>query len=90
MKILRGIVHDGKVTLSADSQLEEGTPVLIVVDAPADAAASSPSLEEALSVSAAQSLHQPARLMDLQGLGREIWQGEEAGTYLNRLRDDWG
>jgi hypothetical protein len=31
-----------------------------------------------------------ANLMDLQGLGREIWQGEEATAYVNRLRDDWG
>ena len=28
-------------------------------------------------------------LMDLEGLGREIWAGEEAQDYISRLRDEW-
>lgn len=29
------------------------------------------------------------RLMDLKGLGKEIWQGEDAQAYVDRLRDEW-
>ncbi len=29
------------------------------------------------------------RLMDLKGLGKEIWQGEDAQAYVDRLRDMW-
>ena len=29
------------------------------------------------------------RLMDLKGLGKEIWQGEDAQVYVDRLRDEW-
>jgi hypothetical protein len=32
---------------------------------------------------------QASRLMDLKGLGKEIWQGEDAQDYINRLRDEW-
>jgi hypothetical protein len=28
-------------------------------------------------------------LMELEGLGREIWAGEDAQHYVNRLRDEW-
>lgn len=29
------------------------------------------------------------RLMDLQGLGKEIWQGIDAQEYVNQLRREW-
>ena len=28
-------------------------------------------------------------LMELEGLGTEIWAGEDAQAYVNRLRDEW-
>ena len=28
-------------------------------------------------------------LMELEGLGKEIWAGEDAQAYVNRLRDEW-
>ena len=28
-------------------------------------------------------------LMDLEGLGKEIWAGEDAQAYVSRLRDEW-
>lgn len=28
-------------------------------------------------------------LMDLEGLGREIWAGEDAQDYVSRLRSEW-
>ncbi len=35
---------------------------------------------------------QPARkhrLSELRGLGKEIWQGIDAQTYINQQRDEW-
>ena len=29
-------------------------------------------------------------LLDLEGLGREIWEAEDAQAYVDRLRDEWG
>lgn len=29
-------------------------------------------------------------LMDLEGLGSEIWADEDAQEYVSRLRDEWG
>lgn len=29
-------------------------------------------------------------LSSLRGLGKEIWKGVDAKTYVNRLRDEWG
>lgn len=29
------------------------------------------------------------RLSELRGLGKEIWQGINAQTYVNQLRDEW-
>jgi hypothetical protein len=26
---------------------------------------------------------------DLRGLGKEIWRGVDAQTYVNELRDEW-
>lgn len=42
----------------------------------------------------AQGLAKPAadkrkRLSDLQGLGKEIWQGIDAQEYVNQLRREW-
>ncbi len=28
-------------------------------------------------------------LLELQGLGKEIWQGVDAQEYINELRDEW-
>ena len=28
-------------------------------------------------------------LFELQGLGKEIWQGVDAQEYINELRDEW-
>lgn len=28
-------------------------------------------------------------LMELEGLGREVWAGEDAQEYVSRLRDEW-
>ncbi len=30
-----------------------------------------------------------SRLIDLKGLGKEIWQDEDTQDYINRLRDEW-
>ena len=30
-----------------------------------------------------------AHWRDLHGLGSEIWEGEDAQEYVNRLRDEW-
>ena len=33
---------------------------------------------------------QPKRsLMELHGLGKEIWEGVDAQEYVNRLREEW-
>ncbi len=29
------------------------------------------------------------RITELQGLGREIWEGVDAREYINELRDEW-
>jgi hypothetical protein len=29
------------------------------------------------------------RLLELKGLGREIWHGEDAQAYVDGLRDEW-
>lgn len=28
-------------------------------------------------------------IMELQGLGREVWQGVDPEKYINELRDEW-
>jgi len=28
-------------------------------------------------------------IMDLQGLGKEIWEGIDPAEYVSRLRDEW-
>ncbi|HEY7067285.1 MAG TPA: hypothetical protein VII06_37835 [Chloroflexota bacterium] len=30
-----------------------------------------------------------SHLMDLKGLGKELWLGEDAQDCVNRLRDEW-
>ncbi|WP_119065699.1 hypothetical protein [Aggregatilinea lenta] len=30
------------------------------------------------------------RLSELRGLGADIWQGVDVGTYIDELRDGWG
>jgi hypothetical protein len=40
---------------------------------------------------AAGSAEQPTRdIMELHGLGKEIWDGVDAQDYVDRLRDEWG
>jgi hypothetical protein len=35
-------------------------------------------------------LEQPrSNLLQLKGLGKEIWHGEDAQAYVNRLRQEW-
>ncbi|MGK4007868.1 hypothetical protein WMF31_34955 [Sorangium sp. So ce1036] len=29
------------------------------------------------------------RLLDLKGLGRELWRGEDAQAYVDAMRDEW-
>ena len=38
---------------------------------------------------AAPPSNKSSRLMDLQGLGKEIWQGIDAQEYINQLRSEW-
>jgi hypothetical protein len=28
-------------------------------------------------------------ILELHGLGKEIWQGVDPGEYVNKLRDEW-
>ena len=32
---------------------------------------------------------QPLNLLDLEGLGEEVWRGIDAQAYVNELRDEW-
>ena len=31
----------------------------------------------------------PRSILDLEGLGKEIWQGVDAKRYIDELRDEW-
>lgn len=31
----------------------------------------------------------PSSLLELEGLGAEIWSGEDAQAYVSRLRQEW-
>jgi len=31
----------------------------------------------------------PHSLLELEGLGAELWQGRDAQEYVNELRDEW-
>jgi hypothetical protein len=31
----------------------------------------------------------PRNIMDLHGLGKEIWNGIDAQDYVNKLREEW-
>jgi len=42
-----------------------------------------------LSKSAARKEPSPRSIMELQGLGREVWQGIDAAKYISELRDEW-
>ncbi|MDQ7024418.1 MAG: hypothetical protein Q9P44_02545 [Anaerolineae bacterium] len=33
--------------------------------------------------------HQKRRLSELRGLGKEIWQGIDAQSYVDEMRDEW-
>lgn len=33
--------------------------------------------------------HQKRSITELRGLGKEIWQGIDAQTYVNQIRDEW-
>lgn len=32
---------------------------------------------------------QPRNIMELHGLGKEIWQGIDAQDYVNQIRQEW-
>jgi hypothetical protein len=32
---------------------------------------------------------QPRSLLELEGLGQEVWQGVDVGDYLGRERSSW-
>ena len=34
-------------------------------------------------------LQEPLSILDLQGLGRELWDGVDAADYIGRERDAW-
>ncbi len=34
-------------------------------------------------------LSQKKSILELHGLGSEIWQGVDANDYVNKLRDEW-
>ncbi len=34
-------------------------------------------------------IHKRPSILDLAGLGREIWQGVDAKDYVNQLRGEW-
>ena len=38
---------------------------------------------------AAQDVEQDASLLDLEGLGAEIWLGVDAAKYVDELRREW-
>jgi hypothetical protein len=37
----------------------------------------------------AQAVLQEPRWIDYYGLGKEMWNNEDAQEYINRLRDEW-
>ncbi len=37
----------------------------------------------------AQSVEPPVNIMALHGLGKEIWEGIDAQTYISELRQEW-
>ncbi len=37
-----------------------------------------------------QTAKPPRSIMELHGLGKELWQGIDAQRYVNHLRDEWG
>ncbi len=37
----------------------------------------------------AQSAEPPVSIMALHGLGKEIWEGIDAQTYISELRQEW-
>ena len=39
-------------------------------------------------IAAQEDPHRPS-IMELQGLGRELWKGIDAESYINELRDEW-
>ena len=42
------------------------------------------------SITATESERAPRRsLMELEGLGKEIWEGVDAAEYIRELRDEW-
>lgn len=47
-------------------------------------------LEEVAGLVRHKSLEKPKRnILELEGLGKEIWQGTEAQEYVNQERDSW-
>jgi hypothetical protein len=47
-------------------------------------------LEELTAIVLHRTTHKPKRsIMELEGLGKEIWQGIDAQEYVNQERDSW-
>jgi plasmid stability protein len=46
--------------------------------------------EEATQLLADAIGEQPLSILDLQGLGRELWQGMDAAAHVAEERDAWG
>ena len=47
-------------------------------------------LEEIVGLVRHKTLEKPKRnIFELEGLGKEIWQGIEAQDYVNQQRDSW-
>lgn len=42
------------------------------------------------SIASEQGSSRRLTLLDLQGLGKEIWAGEDAQDYVSALRAEWG
>lgn len=46
-------------------------------------------LANGLTASLAEAETSPHSLLELEGLGAELWQGLDAQRYVNELRDEW-
>lgn len=42
-----------------------------------------------IDMNADNATHKKRQISELRGLGKEIWQGVDAQTYVDQLRDEW-
>jgi hypothetical protein len=90
------IVNDNEAQEPAGKLVKKGSPQAVLklagtlspeeADAILQAAHEGRQIESAITESAEKPKHS---LMDLHGLGAEIWQGVDAQAYVNRLREEW-